>query len=391
MQSDKTAVIIGAGKIARGFIAHLLTHSGFRLTFVDKSAQLAFLLKERECYHIHIMGSPSKDTVIDGFDVLHFADTTAIARRIAQADAVFVSIGGPNLPEIAPILVAAVRVAIQADRKDGLNILLCENYFQPARWLRSLITKSLTEIEVGWFSRHVGIVETMVMRSVIEPTTEMRIKDPLSLKAQDMWRLPADGAAFVGPPPAVFGLVPTDNFEGGLIRKLFTYNALNAMIAYLGFLKGYKLLSEAANDPELLKTALIANEESGEALCQKYGFLPEEQRQFGEAAIAKYQKQEIVDPIERNARDPLRKLGRNDRLVGPACLAIECGISPRALSIGIGAALHYYNEADPTAVRLQSMLRDQGPVDVIRTVCGLDANSELTPLVLEAYDMWGAM
>lgn len=98
-----------------------------------------------------------------------------------------------------------------------------------------------------------------------------------------------------------------------------------------------------------------------------------------------------MDPIERNARDPLRKLSRNDRLIGPACLAVECGISPKALSIGIGAALHYRNAADPAAVSLQSMLRDRGPAQVIQTVCGLDPNSELMALVLEAFDSWGAI
>ena len=39
----------------------------------------------------------------------------------------------------------------------------------------------------------------------------------------------------------------------------------------------------------------------------------------------------------------------NDRLAGPACLAMEQGIRPVALSRGIAAALRYDAPGDPSA------------------------------------------
>ena len=69
-------------------------------------------------------------------------------------------------------------------------------------------------------------------------------------------------------------------------------------------------------------------------------------------------------------RDPLRKLGRHDRLVGPACLALEYGIQPYHLALAIAAALHYANLQDPAAVKLQSMLSESGLDVVLREVCG---------------------
>ena len=47
---NKNAVVFGAGKIARGFIAHLLTLSGYRITFVEKSDALVSHLRERGKY-----------------------------------------------------------------------------------------------------------------------------------------------------------------------------------------------------------------------------------------------------------------------------------------------------------------------------------------------------
>lgn len=197
----------------------------------------------------------------------------------------------------APLLAAGLEL-----RPAGLNIILGENYFHPAKLLRQAIGQHLPVAKHQWFTSEVGIVETMILRSTIEPTDEMKASDPLSLKAQDMWEIPADKEAFVGKVPPVLGLSPRDNFQAGLIRKLFTYNCLNAMIAYIGHLQGYEFLSEAANDPEIAELARQAYRESCDALCERYGFDREEQKQFAEAAIAKYQRQEIQDPIERNAR-----------------------------------------------------------------------------------------
>jgi mannitol-1-phosphate 5-dehydrogenase len=386
--STKTAVIFGAGKIARGFIAHLLTLSGFRITFVEKSPALVLLLRERKKYRVHVMGAPDKGIVIEGFETLSCDEVDIVAKRLAAASVAFISIGGPNLPQIAPLIAEGVRQAFAEKRTEPLNVILCENYFQPAKWLRQLAAEHLNGAESEWSNAHVGIVEALVLRSSVEPTPEMKAEDPLSLKVQDMWEMPADKDAFIGEIPQIRGLAPKASFEGGLVRKLFTYNAINALIAYAGHLKGHTLLSDAANDPELVELARAASMEAGKALCETYGFDLGDQHQFAEAAIAKYQKREIVDPIERNARDPLRKLSRNDRLVGPACLAFKCGIRPLALSRAIGAALHYDNAGDPAAQKLQAMIKEMGISKTIQEVCGIDPESELAHMIVDDYRKW---
>ncbi len=382
---NKTAVVFGAGKIARGFIAHLLTLSGFQITFVEKSPELVSLLRDKGRYKVHIMGAEDKSIIIERFEVLSSDEVEAVAARVAEASAVFVSIGGPNLPQIAPSLARGVRLAADGKRPDPLNIIICENYFQPGQWLRQLVTQRLEPAEIDWLDHHVGFVETMVLRSTIEPTPELKAEDPLCLKAQNMWELPADKEAFVGDIPPIQGLAPKENFQGGLTRKLFTYNAINAAIAYPGYLKGYRLLSEAANDPELAELARSVGRESSEALIRRFGFDPKEQNAFAESALKKYQNPEIVDPVERNARDPVRKLGRNDRMIGPACLAIEYHIRPVALCRVIASALRYDFEGDEGAQRIQALIREQGLAAVLREVCGLESSHELTPMIQNEY------
>jgi mannitol-1-phosphate 5-dehydrogenase len=382
---NKSAVIFGAGKIARGFIAHMLTLSGYQIIFVEKSEELVTHLRQRGKYKIHIMGADERSIVIEGFDILSCNEVEAVANKVAAASVVFVSIGGPNLPQIAPLLAQGVHRAVEQKRLNSLNIIICENYFQPGRWLRELVSDELEGPEIDWLDSHMGFVETMVLRSTIEPTPEMKAEDPLCLKAQNMWEIPADKGAFVGEIPPVQGLAPKENFQGGLIRKLFTYNAINASIAYPGYLKGYNLLSEAANDPELAELARAAGREASEALIRRFRFDPVEQYEFAEAALKKYQNPEIVDPIERNTRDPLRKLGRNDRMIGPACLAIEYQIQPVALCRVIGAALHYDYQGDAGAQHIQTLIQEQGLIAALGKVCSLEPSHPLVPMIQEAY------
>ena len=47
----------------------------------------------------------------------------------------------------------------------------------------------------------------------------------------------------------------------------------------------------------------------------------------------------LNDPIERVTRDPVRKLGWEDRLIGAMRLSIEAGVQPVLLAEGARAAL----------------------------------------------------
>ena len=80
-----SCVIFGAGKIARGFIGHLLYLSGIPFTFVEKSETLAALLEERKSYHVNILGNPDKNSIVQDFTCLDYHDKEKIAKAIAES------------------------------------------------------------------------------------------------------------------------------------------------------------------------------------------------------------------------------------------------------------------------------------------------------------------
>ena len=103
-----SCVIFGAGKIARGFIGHLLYLSDIPFVFVERSEALVNQINERGSYTVNILGAPDKNCVVKGVRALSYSRTDEIACEIARADAVFNAVGGKNLEELISSYVSGI-------------------------------------------------------------------------------------------------------------------------------------------------------------------------------------------------------------------------------------------------------------------------------------------
>ena len=81
-------VILGAGKIARGFIGHLLYLSELPFTFIEKADGLVDLINERGQYTVNILGNSEKNCVVKGVKAIGFSDEEKVSKTIADADAI---------------------------------------------------------------------------------------------------------------------------------------------------------------------------------------------------------------------------------------------------------------------------------------------------------------
>ena len=151
-----SCVIFGAGKIARGFVGHLLYLSEIPFVFVEKADALADLINERGKYTVNVLGAPEKNTVVRGAHALKFSDADEIAAAIAQADCIFDAVGGKNLSEIVPFLTAGIELRAQIN-PEPLNIVTCENWKLPADILRAGIGESIREEYRSFFEEKVGV------------------------------------------------------------------------------------------------------------------------------------------------------------------------------------------------------------------------------------------
>jgi len=129
--------------------------------------------------------------------------------------------------------------------------------------------------------------------------------------------------------------------------KLYGHNAGHALAAYLAHALGFRRIDELRGRPDVIdfvRAAMV--EESGAALCARYGGVDPLFTLAGFADYAGDLIRRMVNPyvrdtVARVGRDPARKLGWNDRLVGAMRQAQEAGISPRRYALGAAAALAY--------------------------------------------------
>lgn len=129
--------------------------------------------------------------------------------------------------------------------------------------------------------------------------------------------------------------------------KLYGHNATHALGTYLGALLGAQRIAGLSAVPGMmafLRRAFI--EESGAALIQRYKgvdplFTPEGYAAYADDLLERMINPYLADTVERVGRDPERKLGWDDRLVGTIRLCLSAGIHPGRYALGAAAALAY--------------------------------------------------
>lgn len=139
--------------------------------------------------------------------------------------------------------------------------------------------------------------------------------------------------------------------------KLYGHNAIHALIGYLAHHRGLKLMSQVADEPEILAVARRAFlEESGAALIEKYAslndpfFTADGYRAYAEDLLERMVNPNLQDLIARVIRDPQRKLAWNDRLFGTMRLALQYGIRPVNMAQGAAGAVAFLLGRKPAVV-----------------------------------------
>jgi mannitol-1-phosphate 5-dehydrogenase len=377
---EKLAICFGAGKTGRGFAAHLAFLSGYNVVLVDKDDDLVNGLKEQGEFLVQVLGNSQKDCVIKPLTVFNITDE-GWTDYLVNAQLAFVSVFGNNLEELAKSIAPALSKRHERNPEEPLNFITCENYAGAASFLKEGILHYLNDENlVNWLAENIGFSESMILRTCLNASEDQNI---LTVRAQDFFELPCDGEAFTGKIPELKGLKPLKNFGNQLRRKIYTYNCINAVITYLGAEKGYTQLFEAGNDPEIVEIAKQAAQETSSAQIAEFGFDPEEQKEWEEAALAKFADSNLPDPIDRNGADPARKLTREDRLIGPALLALKYDIEIKGLLAGIISGFNFFDSKKN--VRLSDTIEKQGIDFVLENICGLKPDEKLYSIIKEAY------
>ncbi|HHF2956845.1 mannitol-1-phosphate 5-dehydrogenase [Vibrio diabolicus] len=368
----KNAVHFGAGNIGRGFIGKLLADAEVEVTFADVDAPLVDQLSHKQEYKVKVVGTECQIDTVTHVTAVNSASDDVID-RIVKTDLVTTAVGPNVLDIIAKTIAKGIAKRFEAGNNTPLNIIACENMVRGTTHLKGEVYKHLDKSLHAKADELVGFVDSAVDRIV--PPAEAANDDPLEVTVESFSEWIVDEQQFKGEIPDISGMEKTNNLMAFVERKLFTLNTGHCITAYLGCLKGHCTIREAIEDPSIHAEVKQAMQESGEVLIRRYGFDREMHNAYIEKILGRFANPYLVDEVDRVGRQPIRKLGANDRLVKPLLGTIEYGTENKTLLKGIAAALKYTNDTDPQAVELQTSLKAVGVKKTLATYTGLAEDS----------------
>ncbi|HHF3060712.1 TPA: mannitol-1-phosphate 5-dehydrogenase [Vibrio diabolicus] len=368
----KNAVHFGAGNIGRGFIGKLLADAEIEVTFADVDAPLVDQLSHKQEYKVKVVGTECQIDTVTHVTAVNSASEDVID-RIVKTDLVTTAVGPNVLDIIAKTIAKGIAKRFEAGNNTPLNIIACENMVRGTTHLKGEVYKHLDKSLHAKADELVGFVDSAVDRIV--PPAEAANDDPLEVTVESFSEWIVDEQQFKGDIPNIAGMEKTDNLMAFVERKLFTLNTGHCITAYLGCLKGHRTIREAIEDPSIHAEVKQAMHESGEVLIKRYGFDRDMHNAYIEKILGRFANPYLVDEVDRVGRQPIRKLGANDRLVKPLLGTIEYGTENQTLLKGIAAALKYTNDTDPQAVELQTSLKAVGVKKTLATYTGLAEDS----------------
>jgi mannitol-1-phosphate 5-dehydrogenase len=310
-------------------------------------------------------------------------DQRAVAEEIACADCLGTAVGKNALPGIVPSLAAGLEKRLEDLGTKPVDLIICENILDGARFLRSRLSEYLpADFPLDAI---LGLVETSIGKMVPIMSPEAQQRDPLLVYAEAYNTLILDKKAFKATIPDVPGLAPKENMKAYVERKSFIHNLGHAMTAYLECVenKGYTFTWEAMRDRELRTIVAAAMWESGKALIAAYPdeFNPKNQAEHIENLLRRFANVHLGDTIFRVGRDIQRKLSSNDRLIGAMRFDLAHGIDPPVTARGAAAACFFrkrdelgnlYEEDE----QFQHLIFPRGIDYILAKVCGLEGKNE---------------
>jgi mannitol-1-phosphate 5-dehydrogenase len=381
MAVTKRAVHIGAGKIGRGFVGQFLVASGYELTFVDVDERVVSALNEAGRFVVHEVGEAPVEHVVHGFRALSSkSDRARVVQAIAEADVVTTAVGARTLPLVAPII--AEGLAARPAEAGVVTIVACENAYNATDSLHASI-------------RRAPVLEDRVVAAVFANCAIDRIVPDqsgvlgqlggLDVVLEPFYEWVIERTPFAGTdaePPAIDGVTWVDDLQPFVERKLYTVNTAHATAAYHGYVRGIRLIREALEDPTVRAAVDGVLAETTELLVAKHGFDRADHARYVAANLSRIANPHLPDTTARVGRNPLRKLGRRERFVGPAAQLAERGMPVEHLVGAVRVALAFDDQDDPESIELHALLRSGATAHALTEILtGLMESHPLFPAV----------
>lgn len=374
------ALVLGAGRMAGGFLAPLLSDDGWRVTLASRTPSVVAAINAAGGVRVR---TGATERWISGVRAVAVG-SAELDRLIAGADLVATATGPSALPAVAARVAPALRERALSRRP--LNVLLLENHRRAGEIFAGALLAAAPALAPR-LGRTLGVAEVVAWRAV----SARAVGSEVVYTGDDIDECYVDAASLVAAPGSpdqpIPGLEPARPFELRMIEKLWLFNGGHAAAAYVGRLRGHATLADAMADAVVADAAGRVFDECRIALDLVRSRSTTDARLPGRSraeTLRRYADPALRDPIVRVARGPRRKLAAGDRLLGPAVACTQAGVAPRALAAAAAAALRYREPTDPESVSLAHALGVLGAEEALVSVANLDRHDEILRLILAA-------
>lgn len=356
----RTYVGFGFGAIQAGLLL-LEAHRGKRFQRLVVAEVMDDVVgavrRDQGNYRVNVAGARGITVqAVDGIEIYNpnqSADRQALIEAVAEATDI-----GTALPSVGFFTrggessVAAILAAGFSKRGTPGIVLTAENHNHAAEILAQAVADRMPESSKRAPIQYLNTVVGKMSGVVTDPGQIRRQQlAPVTTGSQRCFLVEAFNRILISRitlPDFQRGIAVFEEKEDLLPfeeAKLYGHNAVHALLGYLAHQAGLTSMHQAADRPELMAEARAAFiEESGRALIARHHGLDPLFTESGFRAYAEDLLQRMVNPhlhdaVERIIRDPRRKLGWEDRLVGAMRLARDQGIVPRRFARAAWIAL----------------------------------------------------
>ena len=372
-------VIIGAGKEGKAYLGEVYDAAGWNVTFLDKDSRVVEALKETGQYHVTVLRKDrTEQRTITGYETYETDDSYSCMERMVDADVIALCLYPEDIEDAIRYIGPCLRKRAAENPKQNLLILSCTNKNHIMEKNEELLLEVLSEEKQKiWYRERVAFRDVIVRRSGNAPSNHA-----LCLTTKALQSLLIQGPVNVDL-SGVEWMQVCDGVEFLKDIKLFVHNCPHAACAYAGYVKGYTTTQDADRDDEIATLMKGCLAEASEGIRAEFHPTLEQLEMVGCSMKA---KEEEVERISRVAENPVRKLGRHDRLTGAAMYCLKHGIEPVNIAKAIAYGLAYDNREDPNAVRMQEMIAEKGIRPAAARILGISEEEKLMNMVMEEYD-----
>ena len=362
-------VIFGAGNIGKGLAGELFQGAGLLPTFIEADPAVVKSLSAMPEYALHIhAGESTTERRVGPFEICAAGSPEARA-ALRRASVCATAVGPTNLQAVGRALAAAC-----GEREDGpWNVLVCENYRHGAEDLRARLSGQ---------DGAPGCLQCSVERIVVGAETDE--EGLLRVHAEGRSPLFAASGNWQGPLPDWPGLRFVEDVGAYFDRKKYTNNFGHAVLGYLGALKGYRYVWQAAEDDELASLLAELLDRICAGLAREYDAWSRDDLEDHKRLLLqeRFSNRAVGDTIERVCRDPSRKLGPEERIIGALRLLRRHGQPTDGFGRLIGAAALFAMENETDCWPAP----DAGESALTEALAAATTLERSSPLIREAVD-----